>query len=271
MGARLKIWLILVIAVVAAVAYSLSDVEEVKINGMPLRKLNLSSITDLNEPGRVSADSAQQGVANKVDTTRQRVLFFGDSMTSGLFYRLDDYCQANGHKLYSFTWYSATTQSFAESNILDTYIRRYNPSFVIICLGSNELFVRDLDARKGYIAKILTKIGNRPYVWVSPPNWKKDTGMDSIICKSVGGKRFFNSSALTLQRSDDHIHPTLQASAIWMDRIAEWLNAKDKTAHPIIMRRPGHSYPHTFTDYYPTDFKGFTGNDTPEKHRRYFK
>lgn len=272
MKARLKIWVIMVLTLAVVVVYATSGVNEIDINGLKLRKLDLSSIlNDRQKEANDESEEAMKGFKNGVDTTHQRLMFFGDSMTEGLFYSLDEYCQANGHKLYSATWYSATTESFANSNLLDTYIKKYHPTYFIICLGSNELFVKDLSERKKYIDKILDKIGNRPFVWISPPNWKKDTGMDSVIRKTVGDKHYFNSTRLSLQRNNDHMHPTLEASSEWMDKIAEWISKPSATAHPIIMRHPQIQYRHTFTDYYQTDFNGFSGNDNPERHRRYFK
>lgn len=255
----------------AAIAYSVADCPEIDINGLKLRKLNVGEVfhfTSGDALKQYNVDSA--GFANGVDTTRQTILFFGDSMTEGLFYRLDDYCHENKHTLYSLTWYSASTQTFAASNILETYIRCYHPTYYIICLGSNELFVRDLPERRKYIATIIKKLGGKPYVWISPPNWKKDTGMDSLISNIVGSGRFFNSSRLNLSRSSDHIHPTAKASAVWMDSIAVWLGTKGRAAHPIIMDVPRKNYHHSFTDYYEPDFKGFVGDDTPERHRRFF-
>ena len=146
---RLKIWAILVLTLVAAIIYAVSGSNELTVNGFKFKKLDLSQL--MHDTTTVADTPDRDNGASRVDTTRQTVLFFGDSMTSGLFYRLDEYCQANGHKLYSITWFSATTQSFAESNLLDTYIQRYHPTFFIICLGSNELFVRDLADRKQYI------------------------------------------------------------------------------------------------------------------------
>lgn len=266
---RLKIWAILALTLTAAIVYAVSGSNELTVNGFKFKKLDLSQLMrdTTTDAGVPDSDAS----VSRVDSSRQTFLFFGDSMTSGLFYRLDEYCQANGHKLYSITWFSATTQSFAESNLLDTYIQRYHPTFFIICLGSNELFVRDLADRKQYISGILRKIGHKPYVWISPPNWKKDTGMDSTILAAVGRKRFFDSSALTLERSNDHIHPTISASYTWMDCVAQWMGTAGETAHPIVMHRPEKKYRHTFTDYYQTTFSGFTGTDNPERHRRYFK
>ena len=60
---------------------------------------------------------------------------------------------------------------------LDYYLQQVKPTYVVICLCSNELFVRDLDQREEYIKTIISKIGNVPFVWISPPNWKDDTGI----------------------------------------------------------------------------------------------
>ncbi len=271
MRARIEIWGIMILTLAATVVYAFSNGGKLEIGGFKLRKIDFSGLLNNTTKGSLKPSESDNTLSNNVDTTRQRILFFGDSMTEGLFYSLDDYCNANGHTLFSITWYSATTESFANSNILDTYIRLYHPTYFIICLGSNELFVRDLPDRKRYIQAILRKLGNRPHVWISPPNWTKDTGMDAIIRQSVGDKRFFNSSTLTLQRSDDHIHPTIEASAQWMKHIADWLQSPGKTAHPIILRRPTKKTKHTFTDYYQTDFKKFEGSDNPERHRHFFR
>ena len=271
MGARIKIWVIMVLTLAAILVYASVGGDELEINGFKFRKLDISDLLDDTKRETLKQAEDSHSIPSSVDSTRQRVLFFGDSMTEGLFYSLDDYCQANGHTLYSITWYSATTESFAKSNILDTYIRLYHPTYFIICLGSNELFVKDLPERKRYLQTILKKLGNYPYVWISPPNWTKDTGMDSIIRQTVGDKRFFNSSSLTLERSDDHIHPTIGASAEWMKHIAIWLQSPGKTANPIILKRPDRKFKHRFTDYYQTDFKEFSGDDNPERHRHFFR
>lgn len=144
MRARIEIWVIMILTLAATVVYAFSNGGELEIGGFKLRKIDFSGLLNNTTKGSLKSSESDNTLSNNVDTTRQRILFFGDSMTEGLFYSLDDYCNANGHTLFSITWYSATTESFANSNILDTYIRLYHPTYFIICLGSNELFVRDL-------------------------------------------------------------------------------------------------------------------------------
>lgn len=79
-----------------------------------------------------------------VDTASKTILFFGDSMLEGLSPRLAAYCEENGHRLYTVIWYSSTTHVWGDCDTLSTFIRRYNPDYIMACLGANELFVRDI-------------------------------------------------------------------------------------------------------------------------------
>ena len=125
-----------------------------------------------------------------LDTASQRILFFGDSMLEGLSRRLCDYAMENGHELTSVIWYSSTSQTWAECDTLEHFIRKTSPTFVVVCLCSNELFVRDLKERSGYIERVVSKIGDLPFVWISPPNWKEDTGINDLIIKHVGAYHY---------------------------------------------------------------------------------
>ena len=115
MGERLKVLLILALTVIAVVGYAVMP-QQISFNGFVVRKLDLSGLhdvvpfvdgqhnTDEAKAGIGPVDRQKEGFVNGVDTTHQTVLFFGDSMTGGICHRLDDYCHANGHKLYTITW-----------------------------------------------------------------------------------------------------------------------------------------------------------------------
>ena len=108
---------------------------------------------------------------------------------------------------------------------------------MVVCLCSNELFVRDLKERSGYIERVVSKIGDLPFVWISPPNWKEDTGINDLIIKHVGVDRYFDSRHLELKRGRDRVHPTFDAAEVWMDSVAVWMMGSD-TKHPIRMSLP---------------------------------
>ena len=172
-----------------------------------------------------------------VDTARQRILFFGDSMVEGLVRRMADYAEENGHDLIKVVWYASTTQQWATTDTLQFFIRKYDPTFFIVCIGGNEQFVRDLPKREGYIQHIIGDMGGKPFVWIGVPAWKEDTGFNSLVQRCVGEDRYFNSRRLTLKRGTDRMHPTFSAAEAWMDSIAAWMRTGG-IQHPILMETP---------------------------------
>lgn len=172
-----------------------------------------------------------------VDTASKTILFFGDSMLEGLSPRLAAYCNKNGHKLYTVIWYSSTTQVWGDCDTLSTFIRKYNPDYIIACLGANELFVRDIAAkRKAPLRHLLDEIGDRPLLWIGPPNWKEDTGINSLIEQTLEPGQFFLSDGMTFQRKSDGAHPTSTSAALWMDSVIRWMPTH--CAHPIRLDIP---------------------------------
>ena len=175
-------------------------------------------------------------------------MIFGDSMLEWLAKRLCDYSLENGYDLSSIIWYSSSTKLWATTDTLQYFLDRIQPDYVMLCLGGNELFVRDLSKREKYIATIVEHIGDRPFLWIGPPNWKKDTGINDLISKGVGEGRFFDSRNLELERAEDNMHPTRSAAALWMDTIASWLNSS-AARHPLKMDRPTHSRQRVYHQY----------------------
>jgi len=173
----------------------------------------------------------------KLDTASKTILFIGDSMLEGLSPRLAHYAKQNGHKLYSVIWYSSTSEVWGRSGKLARYIRQLHPDYIFICLGSNELFVSDIAAKRDkYVKQIVKEIGNIPYVWIGPPNWKKDTGINDLIAVNVPAGSFFVSNGMHFERSRDGAHPTRASASLWMDSVARWMPGHSR--HPIKMSRP---------------------------------
>jgi len=230
---------ILLIPLIIITIYSFSG-KEFSLGHFVLQQANISSYfskSDGSAPEALS-DSTLLSVRDTavVDTAAQRILLFGDSMVEGLSKRMRYYAAENGHELLNVIWYSSSTKIWSQSDTLEHYIRRFEPTYVMLCLGGNELFIRDLDKRDGYIKTIVEKIGERPYLWIGPPNWKEDTGINDLIKKNVGAGRYFPSKRLTFERKDDGAHPTLASAAQWMDSVAVWV--ADSAAYQIRMAYP---------------------------------
>ena len=159
-----------------------------------------------------------------VDTLPQRILFVGDSMLESLSPRVAAYAKHNGHVLNTVIWYGSTTKSWGTSQKMSEYIAQYNPTFIIVSLGGNEMFVRDIKKRHlEPLKNILSQIGNIPYQWIAPPNWKPDTGINELLAENIPADRLFVSKDLKIARTSDKIHPTRTAACGWFDIIVEWM------------------------------------------------
>lgn len=171
------------------------------------------------------------------DTTSQTILFIGDSMLEGLGPRLAAYAEHNGHTLYTVMWYSSTSEVWGRSDKLRAYIDRLHPTYIVLCLGANELIVSDIASkREKFVRKILEDIDTIPYLWIGPPNWRRDTGINDLIARSTPQGAFFLSDGMHFERSKDGAHPTRNSAAEWMDSIMRWMPAN--ALHPIKMDVP---------------------------------
>ena len=240
-GPQIKVLLILFIALLCIITYALIPKSEALAESIVPLRIPTNTEVPIDSTLLAKADSSQTEARKpkEVDTCAQRILFVGDSMLETLGRRAADYALQNGHEIETVVWYSSNSKLWSETDTLQYFIRKHKPTFIMICLCGNELFVRDLDNRDRYIKRIVKKIGKTPFVWISPPNWKDDTGINELILKNVGRERYFDSTHYRgrMARKRDHAHPTQEAANWWMDSIALWMNSLE-TAHPIRMARP---------------------------------
>lgn len=173
----------------------------------------------------------------EMDTTSQKILLIGDSMLEGLMLRLKDYTAFNKHDMNTVIWYSSSTAWYGNSDTLKYFINKYKPTYIFLVLGANELFITDIiTKRQKFVKNILKQIGNHKYVWIGPPNWKDDTGINKLIVKNVGAKRYFPSKNLSYKRTKDGAHPTKTSASAWMDSIAVWI--MKESMYPILLNKP---------------------------------
>ena len=72
-------------------------------------------------------------------------------------------------------------------------------------------------------------------MWVSPPSWKKDTGILDVIRTNTPPCRFFDSDVHVkdpIPRQSDHIHPNKEGGQVWADAFWSWLQAERAPAEP---------------------------------------
>ena len=239
-------WLILAVSFV--LFFSLSAFDTFKIGGIEFKTSGMiDRLTRVPEGMEAIVDSVE--VAKKdseeqkprvIDETPQTILFVGDSMLEGLYPRLAAYAVENGHTLYSVIWYSSTSEVWGNSTKLAEYVEKFKPTYIFVSLGANELFVKNIgEKRDKYVKNILSQIGDIPFVWIGPPNWKPDTGINDLVEKNVKRCKngsFFLSNGMQFDRAKDGAHPTRKSARAWMDSVARWM--PENAAHPIKMVKP---------------------------------
>lgn len=233
----------LALIVILVVAF----VDDIKIGEWTVKKAPVSDYLLKEESGTLlsmeeSADSINaedsQPEIIRTDSLPQSLFIFGDSMTFNLALRLAQYAKQNGHTIHSVNWDSSNTKIWAEHDTLAYYIEKYRPTQIFISLGSNELYYKDPETRAPYVKKILEIIDTIPYVWIGPPNWKEDTGINDMLQRICKKRSFFRSAGMQFKRKKDNIHPTRESSAMWVDSIMRWL---PESSHPFVADMPSDS------------------------------
>ncbi len=232
----------LLITATLLTAYSFADYE-IEIRGVKLKKTPIKEfILGIPEYPYAKVLSRRDTISKKEiqqqqDTSSQRILLIGDSMLEGLMLRLKDYVEHNNHTLKTVIWYSSSTQWYGSSDTLKHFINKYKPTYLMLVLGANELFVDNIIRKRTKNVKhIINQIDTLNYVWIGPPNWKDDTGINQMILNNVGSMRYFPSKNLNFKRTSDGAHPTKASAAAWMDSIAVWIETK--SFQPIKLKKP---------------------------------
>ncbi len=239
------LWQIVVLLIISFIALGFYSFKNKAFNvfGEEIRQSDIKQICEPQTDAlayRIQYPKTILGNPNKreaIDTTKQRILFFGDSMLEGLMWRAKAYATANGHKFFPVVWYSSSTKWYGESDTITYYIHKFKPTYVIMVLGANELFIRDIFKKRNKDVKnIIKQFDTLRYVWIGPPNWKDDTGINDMVMANMPANQYFDSRQLTYQRAKDGAHPTRRSANRWMDSIASWI--MNTSRYPILLNEP---------------------------------
>ena len=243
MKRMLPLWLLLVVALGLFVAFSIYEFGGSEKEWMKKGAFKDTLLAEeASDEDSLSGDSLKfpapeaEGLKEPAGPDSiKHLLLFGDSMTILVGNRMAYYGAQNNFDVTSVTWYSSSTKIWGECDTLKHFIRTYNPDFIVVTLGANELFIRDIADRQKYVKKLMADMGDIPFVWVGPPNWKKDTGINDMLEETVGSSRFFRTDGMKLSRISDNVHPTQKAADLWADSIMRWI---ESSRHPIVANYP---------------------------------
>ena len=124
-------------------------------------------------------------------------------------------------------------------------------------LGTNEIGYHDYKTRENYVRQIVKTFGDIPFIWIGPASHPrvKDGGKGAAIERVVGKERFFDCSQIKMARMKDGVHPTFQAHAMLVDKIAEWINRADSPYSFEFKKPTKHAVLRNYITYKPT-YKG---------------
>ena len=233
MNSQIKALLLFVVTFSAIFFYAKSPVGMTFAKQM-LRKVDLDGLMPQPKDTTLTLSIVEEKV--EPDSTAQRFLFVGDSMVEPLAYRFYDYCKESGDTMYAVTWYGSTTMAWS-GETLDYFIKQARPTFVIYCMGSNELYSKNLKTINESLHKMKQKAGDCPSIFIGPPNTKPDEGLNAEIAKVFGKKGYFDSRNIEMERRNDHLHPTMVGARTWMDEVAMWMSS-DSCLHPVVLNKP---------------------------------
>ncbi len=102
---------------------------------------------------------------------------------------------------------------------------KYSPDLVLITLGANEFDLTNPEQRAHSVQRLVERLEGRPCVWISPPRWKKDSGVLDVIERNVAPCRYLDSDKIVqdLARKSDKIHPSDEGREAWADAVLDWL------------------------------------------------
>jgi hypothetical protein len=187
----------------------------------------------LPRPAKEKVDSS----SSAIDTSSKKILLVGDSEAGGLVFPFSDYCRHNGHQMKAtLTWSSATDMTYANDDTLAALIRKYQPDYIFMVIGLNQIYQTNFDRSIEAVQKIVRVFGDIPYAWIGPANWADDYGINDVYANYTHEGSFFLSKHLKLGRGSDGRHPNKEGYSIWMDSIANWLMTGARMK--IRMRKP---------------------------------
>lgn len=160
----------------------------------------------------------------------RRVLHFGDSMVPLVGNYLKPAVEKAGGRYTSISTASARTVSWADDERLPDAIEQQDPELVLVSLGSNELYVSELDAPKQAIRRIVAQIGDRACLWIGPPAWNKRRQFLNMLAQTVAPCRYFDSTKLKFKRQQDGRHPTFGSSHRWASEVWKQLGGTEGLA-----------------------------------------
>lgn len=165
---------------------------------------------------------------------KTRLLLLGDSLAVGLIPYIK--CLASEQKVAfdGLAVVGTRIDQWAGSQKLVSHLASFQPTLVLVSLGTNDSYMRPDAAKRQapYLETLLSKIAaTQPELgWIGPPTLpqtsigKPDPALRAMLQARIPAADWFSSSALSIPRGPDGLHPTARGYAGWAGAIWHWLS-----------------------------------------------
>lgn len=167
------------------------------------------------------------------------VLHVGDSFVHAFFQQsLRPRFAATGAQYVVDATTATYTTTWAGDPDLAKWLAR-RPSLVLVTLGANEVEMPVPQEHARAVERLVREIAaaSPSCVWITPPMWKKDTGILQVIHDHASPCLFFDSDAVLGgltpdERQRDRIHPNERGGARWAGVFWDWLQEHRDPTRP---------------------------------------
>ncbi|HEY1956531.1 MAG TPA: SGNH/GDSL hydrolase family protein [Polyangiaceae bacterium] len=169
------------------------------------------------------------------------VLQLGDSFVggwNGLAKALAPRFEALGAKFVRDWQDSVSIATYDHEHRIEDLIAKNQPDLVLVTLGANDVSVPFPAALAKHVASIAHKVsaGGRACYWLSPPLWKKDTGIVDVIKQNAAPCKVFDGSNIKLSRGGDGIHPNDTGGRTWAEAFFVFYNQEAEPPSNVATR-----------------------------------
>jgi hypothetical protein len=158
---------------------------------------------------------------------KARILHIGDSHVSFGFKRaLARRFREAGATFKQKSWKGSRTKSWVASGKARRLIAEFQPTVVVVTLGTNEMKYDKPERQLSWIRALVDRIGARMCYWLGPPPLIEDRrGYNDFVSHNVAPCRYFDSRVLEVgRRSDGRFHLTRAEGEAWAAMVWRWMN-----------------------------------------------
>lgn len=165
-------------------------------------------------------------------TENSRVLVIGDSLARGMTIHFHQLAEEAEIELMAIAQNGTRTEQWAHSEELAAALIEFDPTLVLVSLGTNDAYAARSPADVAEDVKTLVEMieeTSAQVVWIGVPTLPAVSAgahlnEDVLDAIRQTAPNYYDSTELNIPRAPDQIHPTVNGYAGWAGAIWNWLS-----------------------------------------------